>query len=133
MAWRSVAPGPEVQVAAVQPVIDPAAVRLIRDGGAVPQFGEPCLGAGDGVEDFGQRPFSAADRAQVGTVRLGDRQRDAPGGEQLDALQPTWTRKIMPCSAIARASSDACGCVKPAGNAVEPAIGRYEWVTTIQF
>src|ERR1700758_5381856 len=56
---RSVASGPEVLVAAVEPVIDPAAVRLIRDGGAVPQVGEPCLGAGDGVEDFGQRPFSA--------------------------------------------------------------------------
>jgi len=33
---RSAAAGPEVQVAAMQPVIDPAAVRLIGDGGAVP-------------------------------------------------------------------------------------------------
>jgi len=66
-------------------------------------------------------------------VRLGDRQRDAPGGEQLDALQPTWTRKIMPCSAIARASSEACGCAKPAGSTVEPAIGRHGRVTMIQF
>jgi hypothetical protein len=54
--------GPEVQVAAVQPGIDPAAVRLIRYGRAVPQFSEPCLSGGDGVEDFGQRAFSAAGR-----------------------------------------------------------------------
>jgi hypothetical protein len=35
----------------VQPVLDP--VQLNRDGGAVPQLGEPCLSAGDGVEDLG--------------------------------------------------------------------------------
>src|SRR6201995_4823634 len=85
---RSVASGPEVLVAAVEPVIDPAASRLIREGGAAPQVGEPCLGAGNGVEDFGQRPFSAADGTQVGAVRFGGGQRDVPGGVQLDALQP---------------------------------------------
>jgi len=58
---RSVALGPEVQVATVQPVIDPGPLGLIRQGGTVAQFGEPCLGAGDGIEDLGQRPFSAAD------------------------------------------------------------------------
>jgi hypothetical protein len=38
--------------------------------------------------------------------------------------EPTCTRKIIPCSAIRRASSEACGCVKPAGSAVDPAIIR---------
>jgi hypothetical protein len=37
--------------------------------------------------------------------------------------EPTWTRKIMPSSAILRASSDVCGCPKPAGSTVEPATG----------
>jgi hypothetical protein len=41
----------------VQPVIDPAAIRLFEDGGAVLQAGQPRLGGGDGVEDFGQRTF----------------------------------------------------------------------------
>jgi hypothetical protein len=36
---------------------------------------------------------------------------------------PTCTRKIMPFSAIARASSEACGWVKPAGSMVDPATG----------
>jgi hypothetical protein len=36
---------------------------------------------------------------------------------------PTCTRKIMPFSAIARASCEACGWGKPAGSAVEPATG----------
>jgi hypothetical protein len=73
----------------VQPVIDPGPVGLIRQGGAVAQFGEPCLGAGDGVEDFGERALPVADRAQVGAVRFGDGQRDPPGGQQFDALQPS--------------------------------------------
>jgi hypothetical protein len=42
-------------------------------------------------------------------------------------------RKIMPCSAIARASSEACGCAKPAGSTLEPAIGRQGLVCTVQF
>ena len=50
--WALVVPGPEVQVAAVQPVIDPAAVGLVGDGGVVPQPGQPLLGVGDGVQDF---------------------------------------------------------------------------------
>ena len=72
----------------MQPVIDPAAVGLSGEGGVVLQAGQPRLGGGDGVEDFGQRAFTAPDRAQVGAVGFGDGQRDAPGGEQLDALQP---------------------------------------------
>src|SRR5215472_2232471 len=47
--------------------------------------------------------------------------------------EPTWTRKIMPSSAILRASSEACGCAKPAGSAVEPATGRHERDSTVQF
>src|SRR5690349_14770886 len=38
--------------------------------------------------------------------------------------EPTWTRTIMPSSAISRASSEACGCAKPEGSAVEPATSR---------
>jgi hypothetical protein len=50
--------------------------------------GQLFLGVGDGVQDFLQRPLTAADGAQVGTVRFGNGQRDAPGAEQFDALQP---------------------------------------------
>ena len=41
---------PVVQVAAVQPVVDPAAVWLGRDSGAVGQLGQPGLRLGDRVE-----------------------------------------------------------------------------------
>jgi hypothetical protein len=58
-------------VASVQPVIDPAAVWLVRDWRGIPQVGELGFGAGDGVEDFGQRHVPAADGSQVAvrTVR----------------------------------------------------------------
>ena len=72
--------GPEVQVAVVQPVVDPSAVGLVGDGGAVAQPGQLCLGVGDGVQDFSQRPLAAADGAQVCPMWFGDGQRDAPGG-----------------------------------------------------
>lgn len=38
---------PESQVAAVQPVVDPAAIRLTWNSRAVAQLDEPCLGVGD--------------------------------------------------------------------------------------
>jgi hypothetical protein len=53
-------PDPEVLVAAVQPVVDPATVRLVGDGCAVPQLAELCLSVSNGVEDFGERDVSAA-------------------------------------------------------------------------
>jgi hypothetical protein len=46
---------------------------------------------------------------------------------------PTCTRKIMPFSAIERASSEACGCGKPAGSTVEPGTGPGEMTVTVQF
>jgi len=46
---------------------------------------------------------------------------------------PAWIRKIMPSLETLRASSEACGCAKPAGSTVEPAIGRHGRVTMIQF
>jgi len=52
-------PRPEVQVAAVQPVIDPATIRLIWDCWAVAQHGQPRLGVRDGVQDFGRSEFSS--------------------------------------------------------------------------
>ena len=72
----------------MQPVIDPSPVGLVGDGRAVPEPGQPFLGVGDGVQHLVQGPLTAADRAQAGTMRFGDGQRDAPGAEQLDALQP---------------------------------------------
>src|ERR1700739_1446190 len=40
--WLLVA-GPEVQVTAMQPVVDPSAVGLVGDGGVVAAPGPPCL------------------------------------------------------------------------------------------
>jgi hypothetical protein len=39
----------------------------------------------------------------------------------------------MPSSAILRASSEACGCAKPPGSAVEPGIGGHGRISMIQF
>jgi hypothetical protein len=39
----------------------------------------------------------------------------------------------MPFSAIARASSEACGWVKPAGNMVDPATGPGVVTDIVQF
>jgi len=50
----SVVAGPEVHVAAVQPVIDPGPVRLLGDGGDIAWPGQPGLGVGDGVQDLGE-------------------------------------------------------------------------------
>jgi hypothetical protein len=46
---------------------------------------------------------------------------------------PTCTRKIIPFSAILRASSEACGCAKPAGSAVDPATGPGEMTGIVHF
>ena len=61
----------------MQPVIDPGPVRLVDDGGAIPELGQPGLGVRDGVQDLGEGPLAVADRAQVGAVRFGDGQRDS--------------------------------------------------------
>jgi hypothetical protein len=45
---------------------------------------------------------------------------------------PTCTRRIMPFSAIERASSEACGCENPAGSAVEPRTGPAEMTGIVQ-
>jgi len=60
----------------VQPAVDPRAVGLLGEGGAVPQFGEPGLRASDQVEDVREPEFSAADRAEGIPVRRRDGQRD---------------------------------------------------------
>jgi hypothetical protein len=101
-SWASgplVAAVPEVLVAAVQPAVDPGAVWLIGDRGAVSQRGQPCLSVTDHLQDLGQWPV----------------------------------RKIMPFSAIARASSEAWRCRKPDGSAVEPWTGAGEAVDIVQF
>jgi hypothetical protein len=99
----------------VEPFIDPAAVRLARDGRAVPQPGQPRLGVGDGLQDLSQRTLALAYVMEVPCTP-----------------DPTCTRKSMPFSAMARASSEACGCAKPAGSDVEPGTGPDEMTGTVQ-
>ncbi len=55
----------------MQPVVDPSAVGLVGNRGAVAQPGQLRLDVDDGVQDFSQRPLAAADRAQVRAVRFG--------------------------------------------------------------
>jgi len=42
----------------VQPAVDPSAVGLVGDAGAVAEPGQPFLGVGDGVQDLVQRPLA---------------------------------------------------------------------------
>jgi len=76
------------------------AIRVRSVGGCLLygwRVGKPCLGAGDGVEDFGQRPFSAADRAQVGAVLFGNwGLRDSPGIP--DQPDRRWVDDWLHCS-----------------------------------
>lgn len=105
---------PEVQVAAVQPLVYPRAVRLVRDGRAVTQPGQPGLRLVDRVEDFGQRSFPLADRAQVGAVRFRHRQRDPARGQQFHALQaePEGVHRVLGVIAVHRDELWAVG-VRP--------------------
>jgi hypothetical protein len=80
---------PVRQVGAVQPPVDPGGVRLRRDRGALLQGDQPLLGVVDRGQHLGPRHLAAPHRPQVRAVRLGHRQGDPAGGEQLDALTPS--------------------------------------------